>query len=1418
MPARCVHELFEARADRTPDALAVRYGHVRLTYGELDRHANSLAWRLIELGVGPEVLVGVCLDRSLELVIALLGVLKAGGVYLPLDAAYPQERLKFMLSDSAASVVVTKNGLAPPSSATVIALDDRELMPRSDIRPEGGACPSNAAYVIYTSGSTGRPKGVVLEHEALCRYAAVAARITPGSRRLFSSAIGFSASVRQLLLPLVYGRTVIVASEEDRSDVRRTLDLLGSEGIGVWDTTPSVLETALNLAESHGTAFGQLETILVTGEPLTPGTARRLNEMTNGRIQLVNLYSQTETVGTVTSHIVRPVEGAIVPAGRPLADVRVHILGADLKPVEEGEVWIGSRRLARGYLGDAALTADAFRAGPDGERMYRTGDIGRLRPDVGLELLGRRDRRVNVAGMRVELDEVQSALHQDPAVARAAVVLDGGRLNAVVVLRPGRDVTARELQRRVTQWLPRHMVPAEIAVVDDLPLLPNGKLDLAAIVSVRGERSLLAAHVSPQTPGEKLIAWLFEQLLGKPGVGADDDFFVLGGDSLLATRLLVRVRQQTGRELSLRAVFEAPTPRQLASRLETEPAAADTAIRPTESRRMSFAQERLWLVEELGVRSAVYNVARALRLKGLLNVAALERALRAIVARHEVLRARFALVDGVPEMLVGDGGDFALRICDDTELEAEVRHPFRLDDGGLFRALLVRNAPDDHVLILVAHHIACDGWSIGVLIRELSALYADAPLPPLSVRYADFAAWQRERVSGAVLDELLTYWRTRMAGLEPVLELPADHRRPPAQTFQGALLPVEIPWRLAERLRRTDVTLFMSLLAAFCVVLGRWSGRSDIAVATPVAGRSRVEVEDLIGFFVNTLVLRVDLSGDPTVAELLARVRETALDAHRFSELPFERLVEELAPGRSLAHTPLVQVMFVLQNTPSQAWSLPGMEVTPVPVDTGTSKFDLTLSLTETNQGLDGVLEYSTDLFDAPTMARFATHVGSVLEGLVGDPERRVSSIGLGERNGCVRGADLPIPSACVHELFEEQADRTPDAIAVRCGGASVTYRRLDRRANALAHRLVERGVGPEVIVGIRIERTIEMVVALLAVWKAGGAYLPLDPAYPRERLDFMVADSGAAFVLTGADGDGPVGQLPRRATPSNIANVIYTSGSTGRPKGVGIEHRSLANVAARQRAAFGASVGDDVLQLSSLSFDAATFEIMLALLNGACLVVGDPDELVARARGRSFIVAPPSVFDRIHALLPVETTVISVGERCRPEHVSTWRGRGTFYNAYGPTEASIWSTLFPCGTGREPGPDRTPYRERLRVRPRRVPGIGAAWSGRRALRRRRRRGARVHRQARADRRAVRSRSLWPRAAVPDGRSRTPAWRRRTRIRRPPRRSGQGAGIPDRAQRGRRRPGGRGSSGTRRPPRRLRPRASRPRAGSGGAA
>ena len=715
---------------------------------------------------------------------------------------------------------------------------------------------------------------------------------------------------------------------------------------------------------------------------------------------------------------------------------------------------------------------------------------------------------------------------------------------------------------------------------------------------------------------------------------------------------------------------------------------------------LSLAQQRLWILDQLSVGGGPYTIAAAVRLTGELDVARLERALRRIVARHEVLRARFELGADGPVMLISDDTDFAVRV--DADIDEELRRPFVLSAGGLFRALLKRVSEAEHVLLLTMHHIVCDGWSMGVLARELSVLYAGGELAALPVQYSDFVRWERERLSGAALEELLSYWRGRLAGLPPVLELPGDRPRPAVQSFGGGWVRFGVPGAVVRGLRRPGVTLFMSLLAGFAVVLGRWSGRADVAVGSPMAGRSRVEVEDLIGFFVNTVVLRIDLGGDPTVGELLGRVRDTVLDAHRYAEMPFERLVEDLAPERSLAHTPLVQVMFVLQNAPREKLTLPGLSVSSVPLDTGTSKFDLTLSMTETGDGLDAVLEYSTDLFDASAINRFSAHLITVLEAFAADPRQRLSCIALVSEAERERAnhTTVPVPGTCLHELFEAQADRTPDGIAVRYGGRSITYAELDRRANRLAHHLIQRGVGPGVLVGVRLPRSLDTVIALLAILKAGGGYLPLDPAYPPRRLEYMLTDSCAAMVLTELDDQlGPCGRPGRRASPSDTAYVIYTSGSTGQPKGVIVEHHSVVNLITWAGHALGDAVAAPWTVFHSFSFDYSVWETFVPLSHGGTAVIvpadlRDPADFVGLlAREHVAVLSiTPSGFRMLTgdetpwrgAALALATVVFG-GEALQPHHIPAWFHTllpGGITNMYGITEITVHATTAPVTAG----------------------------------------------------------------------------------------------------------------------------------------
>ncbi|HWK89034.1 MAG TPA: condensation domain-containing protein, partial [Longimicrobium sp.] len=929
-----------------------------------------------------------------------------------------------------------------------------------------------------------------------------------------------------------------------------------------------------------------------------------------------------------------------------------------------GELCLGGL-LARGYLGRPELTAerfvpDPFAAGP-GARLYRTGDLARLRADGEIEYLGRTDFQVKVRGFRIELGEIEARLAEHAAVREVVVVARDGEVGdpRLVAYYTGEAAGAAALRAHLAERLPEYMVPAAFVHMAVLPVNPNGKLDRKALPAPEPAPEE-ETYVAPRTPVEEVLAGIWAEVLGVERLGVHDEFFGLGGHSLLATRVVSWVREVFGVELPLRALFEGPTVAEMAGRVEEMRRAGLPVLPPvvpverTEPP-LSFAQERLWFLDRFDGGTS-WNLPFALRLRGALDVDALERSLGEIVRRHEALRTVFRERDGTPRQMTAPFGGFRLPVTDLAHLPGETREaevqrelvaeggsrPFDLSAGPLFRASLLRLGAEEHVLLLSQHHIVSDGWSMGVLYRELSALYeayregGESPLPELGVQYADYAVWQREQVEGQVLERQLSYWRERLAGAPELLELPTDRPRPPVRTYRGAKVPVELSLDLLERLqalgRSEGATLYMVLLAAYQVLLSKYSGSEDIVVGSPIAGRTRKEVEGLIGFFVNSMVLRTDLSGDPSFREVLRRAREVTLGAYEHQEVPFERLVAELHPERSLSHSPLFQVMLALQNAGGDGAALPGLSVSEVEAERGSAKLDLSLMLTATPRGLRGRLTYSTDLFERGTVERMLGHLERVLEQVAADADMRLSQLALlgeAERSLALEAwnrTDAEYAAAsCIHELFERQVERAPGATAVRFGDERLSYAELNARANRLAHDLRSRGVGPEVRVALCVERGPEMVAAVLAVLKAGGAYVPLDPSYPVDRLQYMLADSAPAVVLTqravaqalagvldGLGGGVPVLELDAAApawavqretnpargglSPEHPAYVIYTSGSTGRPKGVLVPHRGLCNVAAAQQRTFGVGPDDRVLQFASLSFDAAAFELVMAL------------------------------------------------------------------------------------------------------------------------------------------------------------------------------------------------------------------------------
>ncbi|WP_414676466.1 amino acid adenylation domain-containing protein, partial [Longimicrobium sp.] len=1037
----CIHERFAGQAARTPGALAVVAGEDALTYRELDARATRLARRLVALGAGPEVRVGVCLERGVDAVVAILAVLKAGAAYLPLDPAYPADRLAYMLADSGAPLLVTRaslGGLLPAEGVRSVRVDAdaAEIAAEPEVAPGMAAAPENAAWVIYTSGSTGRPKGVVVTHANAANLLPRAVETfgaEPGDAVLQTASMSFDASLLEVFVALLSGAALHVAGREVVLAPERLAALLREREIGVWVSTPALLDSLLE------DDFPALRTISTGGERCSAETAARWSR---GR-RLVNMYGPTETTIYTTAHACAPGVAEAPPIGRPVANARAYVLDAWGEPVPAGvpgELHVGGAGVARGYLGRAALTAERFVPDPfggeAGGRLYRTGDRARWRADGELEFLGRTDAQVKIRGIRIEPGEVESALLEHPGVREAAVVAREApsgiagdrRLVGYVVAAAGDPLSPAALREHLRARLPEHMVPSAVVQLESLPLTPSGKLDRKALPELEhageGDR-----YVAPRTPTEEVLAGIWAEVLRLERVGIRDDFFALGGHSLLATRVVARLGAVLGVEIPLRALFEATTVAELAGRVEEmHRTGAGLALPPLvraergATAPLSFAQERLWFLHAMQPDEVGYNMSFPARLVGRLDAAALERALGALTERHEALRTTFRPVERGAVQVVHPPAPAHLPVLHLTGLAPQERdrearrlaledaeRPYDLEHGPLLRATLLRLADEEHVLLLGMHHIVSDGWSMGVLQRDLFTLYDSfsrgpeslpPALPPLAVQYADFAVWQRGWLQGDALQRQLDWWRTHLDGAPPGLELPTDRPRPAVVSGRGAVIDLRVPAETTSSLRalarREGATLYMVTRAALDLLLSRWSGQEDLVVGSPIANRTRVELDGIIGFFVNTLALRTDLSGDPTFGELLGRVREVTLGAYAHQDLPFERLVEDVAPDRGLSHTPVFQVLFALQNVDAGGGAASAeFRLEPFEGEIRTVRFDLELDLREVGEELVGSLRFRTDLFDAATMERFAAQYGVVLAAAAASPEERLSRLAL---------------------------------------------------------------------------------------------------------------------------------------------------------------------------------------------------------------------------------------------------------------------------------------------------------------------------------------------------------------------------------------------------------------------------------------
>jgi amino acid adenylation domain-containing protein len=1371
---RCIHDRFVEEVAKRPEAIAVVCAGEKLSYGELNERANRLAHHLQTLGVGSETPVGILMDRSVEMIVGLLAILKAGGTYVPLDPAYPEPRLAFMVHNAAIKLVLTQqrwSELAAAYPVQVICVDSEWplIAQQSADNPRHQVGPDNLAYITYTSGSTGIPKGTCIPHRGVLRLISQPNYVTLDAEQVFvlAAPLAFDASTFELWGSLLNGAKLVV--------LQPALPTLGELGQCVRQhgvTTLWMTTGLFNLmVDEHLDDLKGLDQLLTGGDVGSVRHFRRVLREAPG-CKLIHAYGPTENTTFSSCYPLESVTqlGDTVSIGRPISNTQIYLLDEHYQVVPVGgvgELYIGGDGLARGYLNQAELTAERFVpdavSGAVGARLYRTGDRVRYLADGLLDFLGRVDHQVKLRGFRIELGEIESILNQHPAVREAVVVTrtdqQGDRRLVAYVVVTGEHApeqsTARDIFRAyLAEQLPDYMVPSAFVLLEQLPLTPNGKVDRRALPAPVSTHSMLSdAYRAPSTPTEEMLATIWSQVLGIEEIGVDDNFFALGGHSLLATQVMSRVSQAFQIEVPLRILFERGTIGALAEAIETRSAQAVTvAGRPIVPRKrgdatpLSFAQQRLWFIDQLEPNNSFYNVPAAVRLSGELDVHALERTVTEIVRRHEVLRTTFASVNGEPVQVIAEPSPVELTIVDLQDVAAEEREttarrlaveeaqrPFDLSRGPLWRSTLLRLSEREHALLMTMHHIVSDGWSMGVLIREMATLYEaysrgeESPLPDLSVQYADFAAWQREWLQGEVLEHQLGYWREQLSGAPAVLELPMDHPRPAVQTFRGASQPVTLSAELTDNLKqlsqREGVTVFMTLFAAFQILLSRYSGQRDICVGTPVANRNRLETEALIGFFVNTLVLRSNLCDDLTFRELLQQVREVTLSAYTHQDVPFEKLVEELQPERSLSHSPLFQVMFGLMNAPQAEFELRGLTFSAVEGEAQTAKFDLNMSLTEFGPVVTGALEYNRDLFDPATVKRMVEHFERVLSAVITDPEQRIGGlnlIGESERRQLLSewndtAANYP-QDKCLHQLFEEQVERTPEAPAIVFDEQQLTYRELDERANQLAHHLRRLGVSADVKVGVLMERSAEMVVSLFAILKAGGAYVPMDPEYPMERLTYMFNDSEVQVLLTQ---QRLVDHLPENmgqvvcvdadwediarestqppsstVTSQNLAYVIYTSGSTGRPKGSMIPHSGICNRLRWMQDAYRLDATDSVLQKTPFSFDVSVWEFFWPLITGARLVIARPGGHQDSAYLVDLIAAQQiTVIHFVPSMLQVFLEEKNL-ESCSCLRMVVCSGEALpfdlqerffasmsaeLHNLYGPTEASVDVTFWKC-------------------------------------------------------------------------------------------------------------------------------------------
>lgn len=1382
---KTISELFEEQATRTPDAVAVVYEGAELTYRDLNERANRLAHYLRGLGAGPDARIGICVERSLEMVVGMLAILKAGCAYVPLDRNYPQERLNYMVEDSEAEILLVEEKLAEKvrSSRARLVIFERQrekIEQQSKENLASQITPEHIAYVIYTSGSTGRPKGVCICHRNAVRLVCNTNYADLGADQVFLQfvSISFDVAAFEIWAPLLNGARLIVFPAYTPSAEELGEWILSHPVTTLW-LTSGLFHQLMEMDNSR--YFRHLRQLLAGGDALSLRAVQKFLQL-YPNCRLINGYGPTENGTFSTCGELREMtaDASTVPIGRAIANSTAFVLDREMQPAqlgESGEIHLGGSGLAHGYWNQPALTASRFVPNPlsamPGERLYKSGDLGRCLPDGNLEFLGRIDQQVKLRGYRIELGEIEAVLEQNPDVAQAVAMVredspGDKRLVAYVVAHDKESLRIGDLRDYLIRKLPEYMVPTAFVTVDTLPLTANGKVDRRVLPAPKGERpSLGESYVAPGTATETMLAGIWAEVLRIDRIGAHDSFFELGGNSLLAAQVIARVRKGYGVSLPLRSFLEKPALLDLARHFEAAQRDASHDQTPPigtlargEEIPLGFSQERVWFLQELDPSSIAYNFQATLRIRGRLDIAALEQSLTEMVRRHEILRTTFFEKGGRPLQAIHDPFPVPLPVINlegvsreqlnekTAELvRKEMVAQFEVGRLPLIRWVLFALGPQEHLLLHIEHHFVHDGWSFNVFLGELLEIYkalaAGEPssLPAPRMQFADFAVWQRQYVRSERMQAQLSFWKSKLAGSPPLSALPTDRPRPPVQTFQGRVLRIPLSLELSRSLHafshREETSLFVIMMSAFFALAYHYTRQADFCVGTSLANRQRPETEELLGMLVNNVVLRAQMPPRLNFRDLLAQVRELTFEAYENQDAPLQEVVRDQIVDRDLRVNPLFQTTFNFHNSPVFIPEIPELELQlEEALGNGAAKFDLgVIVIPATTQRLrlnpewdkDAVTmlwEYNTDLFNESTIRRSVKHYEKILESMIGNPLQKLTEVCLldaAERqlvlvewNQTARQAPW---KKCVHELFEEQARRSPEATAVAYRQQSLSYAELDRQANQLARYMRNLGVGPEVRVGVCMDRGPEMIVALLGILKAGGAYVPLDANYPPERLAYMVEDAQLKLVLSQrqvqkrvADVTGEwvcldehwamiekesAGNFVSGAMPQNLAYVIYTSGSTGKPKGVGVAHSALINLVTWHQQTYELTPADRATQVASPAFDASVWETWPYLLSGSCIDLPYQEVLdqastlfewlAAREITICFLPTPlAEVFGNTQPLPPVHLrTLLTGGDKL---HQGNWSGLPCpIINHYGPTENTVVSTCAQAISGNVP-------------------------------------------------------------------------------------------------------------------------------------